>query len=84
MGLFAERYKSLANIYLFNVNKNTRKRWENYSKLTIRTTERRRSCVFTVNFYTFHTFSSVSIVGFEQVNISWVSISPKRVQHLLC
>ena len=40
------------------------------SKLTLKTPETlhwRRSGVFTVNFEIFHTFSSVSIVDFEQV-----------------
>ena len=45
---------NLANIYLFKVtNKNTRKRCEIYSKLTIKTPERRQrrySGVFMVNF----------------------------------
>ena len=44
----------LANIYLFKINnRNTWKRWEMRSKLTIKTPERRRwrrSCTFTVNF----------------------------------
>ena len=45
---------NLANVYLFKVtNKNTRKRCEIYSKLTIKTPERRQrrySGVFMVNF----------------------------------
>ena len=66
----------LVNIYLFKVtNRNTRKRWEICSKLTI-TPQRRqwhRSGVFIVNFeYIFTTFSSVSIGDFEQASISWV------------
>ena len=47
-----------ADIYLFNFgNRNTRKRWEICSKLTIKTTERRqrrRFGIFIVNFE--HTF----------------------------
>ena len=40
----------LANIYLFKVSdKNTRKRYEIFSKLTIKKPERRNSCVFIVN-----------------------------------
>ena len=46
-----------ANIYLFKVNnRNTRKRCEIFSKSTIKTPE---------------PFSSISIVDFEQGNISW-------------
>ena len=45
------------------------------SKLTIKIPERRqsrRSSIFVVNFeHILHLFSSVSIVDFEQVNVSW-------------
>ena len=65
-------------IYLFKVNnRNTRKRFEICLKLTIKTPERRqwlRSVVFYCELWTyniFHTFSRVSIVDFEQVNLSW-------------
>ena len=56
-----EQYASdLANIYFFKFNnRNTRKRCEVCSKLTIKTPE--------------GPFSSVSIADFEQVNVSWVS-----------
>ena len=51
-----ERDKHLANIYLFKFNdRNTRKRCEMGSKLTIY----------------FTPFSSLSIVDLEQVNASW-------------
>ena len=54
----------------------TSKRCEICSKLTIKTPERRqwrRSGVF-INFnHISHLFSSVSIVDFEQVNVSWVT-----------
>ena len=70
----------LANIYLFKVNnRNTSGRWEIRSKLTIKTTERcywRRSDVFVVNFEHISLFPSVSVVDFEQVNVSWVT--PKK------
>ena len=50
-----------------------------YSKLTIKTPERRhwrRSGVFIVNFnHISHPFFSVSIVNFEQVNVSWFSLN---------
>ena len=46
------------NIYLFKVNnRNTRRRYEICSKLTIKLPERRHV---------------VSVVNFEQVNVSWV------------
>ena len=64
-----------ANIYVLKVNsKNTRKKSEICSKLTIKTPEQRhwrRSAVFTVNLeHVSHLFSSVSIVDFEQVNVN--------------
>ena len=62
-----------ADIYLFKVkNGNTRKRCEIYSKLTIKTPERRLFGVFIVNFESIFVPSSiVSIVDFDQVNVSW-------------
>ena len=52
-----------AKIFLFEVdNRNTRERCETCSKLTVKTPE----TYFTL-------FTSVSIVGFEQVNVGWVS-----------
>ena len=77
-----------ANIYLFKVNnRNTRKRCEIYSKLAIKTPERRqwhRSDVFIVNFeHVSYLYFSVSIVDFEQVNVSWISVaSPCKVTQL--
>ena len=70
---------SSKNIYLFLVNNsNTRKRCEICSKLTIKSPQR-RSTVFIVNFehisHLFTPFSSVSTVGFEQVNVCWVPIN---------
>ena len=51
-----------ANIYLFSVNdRNTRKRCEICSELAIKTPE--------------HTFSSVSIADFEQVNVYCCTIN---------
>ena len=66
------------NIYLFKVNnRNTIKRCEICSKLTIKTPERLDvALVFlllTLNI--FHTLSTVSIVYLEEVNVSWVPIS---------
>ena len=77
IGLHTEN-KNPANIYLFKVNnRNTRKRCEMCSKLPIKTPGRRqwhRSGVSIVNFeHISHLFSSVSIVDFEQVNVSWES-----------
>ena len=61
------------NIHLFKANnRNSRKRCEICSKLTIKTPKRRQwpgSDVFTVNFEHIYTFR-VSIVDFEQVNVS--------------
>ena len=60
-------------------NKSTRNRCQICSKLTIKTSERRhgrRSGVFIINFeHISHLFSSVSTVDFEQVNVSWVTVS---------
>ena len=53
-----------ASIYPLKVNnRNTRTRCETFSKLTIKTPERRQ-------LYT--PYSCVSIVNFEQVNADWV------------
>ena len=77
----ASNYKTYpVNIYLLKVsNRNTRKRCEIWSKLTIKTPERRhsrRSGVSFVNFeHIFTSFSSVSIVDFEQVNVSRIYCS---------
>ena len=73
------RKNSSTNIFLFIVNnRNTRKRCEICSKLTIKSPQR-RSTVFINTFehvsYLFTTFSSVSTVGFEQVDVCWVSIN---------
>ena len=65
-------------------NRNARKRYEIYSKLTIKTTERRywrRSGVL-INFEHISHVSSVSIVNFEQVNVSWVGAGKKLLQTL--
>ena len=60
-----------ANIYLFKVNnRNTRKRSEINSKLTIKTYST--------------PFSSVSIVEFEQVNVSWVGPWQTSMMKVLC
>ena len=65
-----------ANIYLFKVNnRNSRKRCELGSKLTIKTParRRRRSGLFIDNSEPISKpFSSVSIVDFEQVNVCWI------------
>ena len=57
---------------MFKVNnRNTRKSCEICSKLTIKTPERRRSGVFMLTLNIIHTFFSVSIVDFKQVNVNW-------------
>ena len=75
--IYTGKYSS-TNIYLFRVNNsNTRKRREICLKLIIMSLQR-RSTVFILNFecisYIFITFSSISTVGFEQVNVSWVTL----------
>ena len=60
------------NIFLFKVHyRNARKRFKIWSKLTIKTSAQlhwSRSG----SLLTFIPFSSVSVVEFEQVNVSWV------------
>ena len=67
------------NIYLFKVNNgNTKKRCKMCSKLTIKAPERRHwgccGVFIDLNCTKFTPFSSVTIVDFEQVDVSWVSI----------
>ena len=72
------RYKanpipSQSYLFKFN-NRNNRKRCEIYSKLRIKTPERRHwrlFGVFIVDVTYFTPFSSVPIVDFEQVNVHW-------------
>ena len=69
-----------ANIYLLKVNyKNTKKKCEICSKLTIEIPELHHWClsdVFIVNLqHVSHNFFSVSIIDFEQVNARWISTS---------
>ena len=64
-----------ASPYLFKVNdRNTRKMREICSKLTIKAAGRLHvvlaSLLFPLDI--FQTFFSVSIVGFEQINVCWV------------
>ena len=62
---------SPANIYLFKVNnRNTSERCEICSKQTIKTPKQRHWCGSGVWTY-FTPFSSVSVVAFEQLNVSW-------------
>ena len=56
-----------ANLYLFKVNnRNTRKRYEICSELSIQAPEQRQWCV--------------SVVDFEQVNVGWQEYKNKRKQ----
>ena len=66
----AIKTSNLANIYLCTANnRNTRKRCEICSELTIKTPERH---VFIVNFeHISHLFLVLLLVDFEQVNVSW-------------
>ena len=66
-----------ANINLFKINKrNTIKRLD-----VVRWRQWRRSGVFIVNFkHISHFGSSVSIVEFEEVNVSWVHAKDLKIQ----
>ena len=74
-----------ANIYVFKVNnRNTRTRCEIYSKLTIKT-PKTSFCCFYSKLWTYSTpFSSVSIVDFEQVNVSWDNYSVVKFSKQSC
>ena len=68
-----------ANIWLFKVNnRNTRKRCEVCSKLTVKTPERRhwrRSGVFIVNFnHISHFFLEFLLLTLNKLNVSWEAI----------
>ena len=66
------------NIYLFKVkNRNTRKRCEIRSKLTIKTPKRRHKNTRTKSYIT--PFSSAPIVNFAKVNVSWLPIWVIRI-----
>ena len=68
--IFIQRHGP-ANIYLFKVsNRNTRKSYEMFSKLTIKKPERRQQLVFLLLTFSLTPFSRVSIADFEQVNVS--------------
>ena len=61
-----------SNIYLFKFNnRNSRKRYEIYSKLTIKTR-------------TTSPFSSVSVVDFEQVNVGWTCCANVPIYFNIC
>ena len=75
--LFNGRTKNPVNIYLFKVhNRNTRKRSEICSKLTIKTPDRRQWCRSGIltNFEHISHLPSVFVVNFEQVNACWGTI----------
>ena len=59
-----------ANITCQTNNRNTRKRNQIYSKLTIKIDVVLVFLLLTLNI--FHTFFGVPIVDFEQVTVSWV------------
>ena len=70
-------YCNPANIYFFKINnRNTRKSCEICSKLTIKTPE----LLTLLNLNIFHT--SVSVVEFEQVSVTWESLCRQRAQWL--
>ena len=65
-------------------NKNTQKWCEVCSKLTIKTLNKHKKhdvvlvfLLLTLNI--FHSFFSVSIVGFEQVKVSWIFFELKNI-----
>ena len=62
-----------ANIYLFKVkNRNTKGvKYAEVNSKNIRTTSMRSFWVFLLSLNIFTPFSDVSIVDFEQVNVSW-------------
>ena len=64
------KYTNLANIYLFKVNNKNTKKCEICSKYTIKTPELRPRRRFGIFKAYFTSFSSLSIVDFEQVNVS--------------
>ena len=71
--LLSKPWSYLANIYLFKIrNRNIRKRSKICSKLTIKTPEWRHDVFLLLTLNIFHTFFSISILDFEQVNVSWV------------
>ena len=62
--------------YVLKVYSGKRKRGEIFSKLIVKTPERRkwrRSRVFIVNLTYFTPFSTVSVIDFERVNVFWDS-----------
>ena len=64
--------------YMFKVNnRNTKTRYEICSKLTIKASERHqwRRCFHCQLWTYFTSWSSVSIVNFEQVNAGWIALS---------
>ena len=67
------------NIYLFKINnRNTRKRCGICLKLTIKHQNDVNDVILvflSIILGIFHTFFSVSIVDFEQVNVSWAMIN---------
>ena len=75
-----------ANIDLFKANnRNTRQRCKICLELTIKTPARRywrHSGMFIVNFdHISHFFSSVSVVDFEQINVSLVTNNVSIIYH---
>ena len=73
MAIFYAIFKNPAHFYLIEFNnRNTRQSCMIRSKLTKKPLERRhwrRSGVFTVIFEQCHTYTSVSVVDFEEINV---------------
>ena len=64
--------KELLKLYTENIKQLAKAKKKRRNATTSATLKRSRSGVFIVNFEHFIPFSRVSIVDFEQVNISWV------------
>ena len=86
----SERFLNTVNIYLVKVNnRNTRRRCEIYSNLTIKTTERHqlhRSVGFMLTLNIFYTFFWCFFYCFEQINASWENnhINNKIISKYMC
>ena len=82
--IFIFSHKNPSNNYLLKIDsRNTRKRCEICSKLTIKIPEQRQwrcSSVFLVNLeHISHSFSTAFVVNSEQVNVSWVKTISSRL-----
>ena len=82
-----ERHHCPANIYLFKIKiKNTRKRYEICSKLTMKTSQRRHGCSSSVIIIIIFEHASRTTVECSSLNlflfVSWVDILRKKMKLL--